>query len=622
MSMPVCDALKMLLETLLEKNSETKSVEELHNKIKSFFLTASKKSDTSQLIKLYEDSLSVISPIVLSADIDEELIDLLHQVYQELESLIAMKGNDDRFSIVLVIPIADRPLHLQACLGSVLKLCEKFNYGGVKDNKYQKLRVLVADDSKDKTSINKHQQIVSEFNKSGIETDYFSLKDQMAQVDNISDNSRMKLSGVLGDNNKASFYHKGASIMRNIVYLKLNEMFGQDTDKLFYFIDSDQEFTVKINSAGQNKNMYLLNYFYELNKIFTQKNITMLTGKVVGDPPVSPAVMAGNFLDDVIAFLYRSSKISKNSSCEFHDNEKQKVSDASYHDMAELFGFNQKVESYQYNCELKGSHTNQSCFEAFSKELNRFFYGEHPTRKMFYEYEDAFTSVNSARTVYTGNYIFNTQGLKYFIPFATLKLRMAGPVLGRIIKSELGERFVSANLPMLHKRTFEDTGVSEFRPGIEQDKQLIDLSGEFERQYFGDVMLFTIERLTESGYPEKIIDKEKVAEILSDIEKSVNKKYSSKQLEIINKLNTLNDIFSCKDNWWHKNILLNQSAVNIQSFIDNINYNFKSDARGISLVNNLSHRKQRLETMLNAIIEFSQDRVTWTELLNSKNFKQ
>ena len=139
-------------------------------------------------------------------------------------------------------------------------------------------------------------------------------------------------------------------------------------------------------------------------------------------------------------------------------------------------------------------------------------------------------------------------------------------------------------------------------------------------------MLFTIERITESGYPEKTFDKEfdkeKVTEILNDIEKSVNQKYMSKQLEIITKLNSLNDIFSCKDNWWHKNDRLNQAVVNIQSFIDNLNYNFSSNARGISLVNNLSHRKQRLETMLNAIVEFSQDRVIWTELLNSQNYKQ
>lgn len=618
MSMPACDALKTLLERLLENNAHIRPVEEF----KKSLLVASKKSEITPLIKLYEDSLAVVSPVILSENFDEELIDLLHQVYQELESLIAMKGGDDRFSIVLVIPVADRPLHLKACLASVLKLCETFNYGGFKDNKYQKLRVLVADDSKDEISIHKHQEIVCDYNKAGIETDYFSLKDQIAQLDKTPDKFRKVLSGVLGDNNSASFYHKGASIMRNIVYLKLNEMFGQDADKLFYFIDSDQEFNVKINYSGQNKNMYLLNYFYELNKIFTHKNITMLTGKVVGDPPVSPAVMAGNFLDDVIGFLLRSSKIKPASPCEFHSVEKQKVSEASYHDMADLFGFKQKVDSCQYNCEIKGSHTNQSCFETFTSQLNRFFYGEHPTRKMYYEYEDALTSVNLARTVYTGNYVFNTQGLKYFIPFATLKLRMAGPVLGRIIKSELGERFVSANLPMLHKRTFEDTGVSEFRPGIEQAQQLIDLSGEFERQYFGDVMLFTIERLTETGYPEKTFDKEKLTEILNDIEKSVNQKYMSKQLEIISKLNSLNDIFSCKDNWWHKNDRLNQSVVNIQSFIDNIHYNFSSDARGISLVNNLSHRKQRLETMLNAIVEFSQDRVIWTELLNSQNYKQ
>ena len=75
---------------------------------------------------------------------------------------------------------------------------------------------------------------------------------------------------------------------------------------------------------------------------------------------------------------------------------------------------------------------------------------------------------------------------------------MSGPTLGRLVKAELGPRFVSANLPMLHKRTVESGGQSEFRPGIETAREVIDMSGEFERQFYGDVMLFTIERLAES----------------------------------------------------------------------------------------------------------------------------
>ena len=47
---------------------------------------------------------------------------------------------------------------------------------------------------------------------------------------------------------------------------------------------------------------------------------------------------------------------------------------------------------------------------------------------------------------------------------------------------------------MLHNRTVESGGQSEFRPGIETTRATIDMSGEFERQFYGDVMLFSVEK--------------------------------------------------------------------------------------------------------------------------------
>ena len=59
--------------------------------------------------------------------------------------------------------------------------------------------------------------------------------------------------------------------------------------------------------------------------------------------------------------------------------------------------------------------------------------------------------------------------LRSFIPFAGLQLRIAGPVLGRLVQAGSGPAFASANLPLLHKRTEEQTGQSEFRPGIDRE---------------------------------------------------------------------------------------------------------------------------------------------------------
>ena len=96
-----------------------------------------------------------------------------------------------------------------------------------------------------------------------------------------------------------------------------------------------------------------------------------------------------------------------------------------------------------------------------------------------YRHVDVQASLTPARTVYTGNYVLSPGALKYFIPFAGLQLRMAGPVLGRLIQTSSGEAFVSANLPLLHRRTVEEKGGAEFRPGVNRSTPLVDLSGEF-----------------------------------------------------------------------------------------------------------------------------------------------
>ena len=128
---------------------------------------------------------------------------------------------------------------------------------------------------------------------------------------------------------------------------------------------------------------------------------------------------------------------------------------------------------------------------------------------------------------------------------------MAGPVLGRIIKSENKDRFVSANLPMLHNRTVEDMGKSEFRPGINSKQNIVDLSGEFERQFFGDVMLFSMEKLTAMGYPARSVPQQMIIQTLESTEQDIRQQYAAKQLQIRQKLELMNAIIIDSDGKVH-----------------------------------------------------------------------
>ena len=575
----------------------------------------------ANLLNIYTQSIPIIENKFWKNIPDNEAISLYQSLFREQEKLISEElsnKTDERHKFYIVIPVADRPIHLQQCLNSILTLCNLYQYGDKDKHHYKKISVIVADDSKKEECIGLHQKICEQFSRDGLATEYFGIDQQIKQIKkqgNIGENFQQILGRYATNQNPEDFSHKSAAITRNIAYLRLNEISNNSDEKLiFYFIDSDQEFKIKISTEDGQKDIYAINYFYHLDKIFGQNKVSMLTGKVVGDPPVSPAVMAGNFQNDVIDFLQQISNNIPEASCSLHGNT-QISDDAAYHDMADLFGFKKSTQPYQYSCSLNSTHTHLDCFNDFANKLNRFFDGEHPTRVTYFDYNDSFSSTIAARTIYTGNYAFTPECLKYFISFATLKLRMAGPTLGRIIKAEIGEKFASANLPMLHKRTTDETGESEFRPGVNRQQENIDLSDEFERQFFGDVMLFTIEKLNESGYPNKTLDKNTVETALENIEQSLHQKYKEKHRQIMKSLDTLKSIFDDERCWWNSNPDTKQARKKVQNFIENIDHNFGENSQGHILINSEPHKKNRHDKILQAILSYKNDRARWEAIL-------
>jgi len=596
-------ALKYFLDTYIH-NAKIKSLAKK---------TASLNSDNQhQLIELYNDAIPVIESIIW----DNNLIDLpsYQQIFHGLESLHAANTTDPRHHFIIAIPVADRPQHVRQCLQSLLNLCKLYNYGGLENSTYRKLQVLIADDSKQLKNQQANKQLAEEYAAHGIKVEYFGAIEQQAIIEKYK--SGEQLDNIIGNIATDAFYHKGASITRNITYLKLNELRKANQPSLFYFIDSDQEFQVKIKIQNDEADVYAVNYFYYLDKLFSSRAIDILTGKVVGDPPVSPSVMAGNFLQDLIAFTSKIATCKQHTNCGFHQHDKNNTDDAAYHDMADLFGFKPSIEPYQYNCMIKGQHDHAQCFTELSHKLSQFFDGEHPTRKSYYEHENVETNIKPARTIYTGNYIFNENGLQYFIPFANLKLRMAGPVLGRIIKSDIGDRFVSANLPMLHKRTIQAIKQSEFRPGVEHQKNMTDLSGEFTRQFYGDVMLFSMQALTEHGYPNTQASIQQISTIVANTIDSTKEKYSTQHEENIRKINNLKLLINNPQHWWNTDPDLKNAKLNFTNFILNIEFNFGTDARVYSQLFSASSIEKYQADITVALLSYTTDIMHWNNLLN------
>ncbi|MBI4753966.1 MAG: glycosyltransferase family 2 protein [Betaproteobacteria bacterium] len=535
--------------------------------------------------------------------------------FRGLEQLIAAQGHDDRHEFVIVIPVADRPQHIRTCLDSLLELCRAFGYGGRHDGRYTKVSVVIADDSTAATHVAANREIARHYSALGISTLHLAPDEQADLVDALGER-KPELVRVIGNAPREHFGHKGQGVMRNIAALKLKEMVAPGRRLLFWSVDSDQEFCVKVGTPEGDRDVHAVNFFHWLDAIFSRTDALVLTGKVVGDPPVSPAVMTGNFLEDVVGFVRQVAARDPAAPCGHHQTQPHQ-GEAAYHDMADMFGFKPADMAHGFGCPLGGKHTEADCFAHFAGRLNRFFYGEHLTRVSRYLPDDVLRSVQPARTVYAGNYVFRPEGLAYFIPFASLRLRMSGPMLGRIIRSEIGPRFVSANLPMLHKRTVNAIGQSEFRPGIHTEAEIIDMSGEFERQFYGDVMLFAIERLTGDGFPQRHRrpTRADIGATLDAVRADLLGKYNARQRTILDKLAMLEALVRDAGSWWNRSAEHAAALGDFASFAANIGRNFGVDSTGHARINARDGWQRWRADLLEAIARYPADRQAWEHVL-------
>jgi hypothetical protein len=513
--------------------------------------------------------------------------------------------SEARHDFVIVIPVADRPRHLADCLDSLTELRRHYPYPG-------EVRVLIADDSREEANRARHRAIAEDHARAGLATHYLGQDAQRALVEALPADIRARLSGVVGAG--ASYAHKGASITRNIACLWLARLPADGRKRLFWFLDSDQEFRVNVETGAGEAEPYAVDYLHGLDRIFSETPVQVLTGKVVGDPPVSPAVMAGNFLDDVLAFVVEMDALVGAAECGFHGAVRP-ADDAAYHDMADLFGFQSAARAWRYRCQIEGRHDHAACLAGFAARLERFFDGEHPTRRSYYQAGDVMAGIKPARTLYTGNYVVTPEGLDWFIPFAALKLRMAGPTLGRIMRAELGAAFVSANLPMLHRRTVAETGRAECRPGVEQGDGRVDLSGEFERQFYGDVMLFAVERLAGQGFPHECPDPVGLAATVAAVEAELRERYRARQAETSARIERLAARFGNPAAWWQQAVGLAGARADCERFIANLRDNFSEAAPAWRLIDSEAHRAERLAAIVAAIAGYGDDRAAWRAVL-------
>ncbi len=506
-----------------------------------------------------------------------------------------------RHDFVVVIPVADRPRQLTACLASLARLLERHPYAAA-------VRVLIVDDSLEPEAVARHRALAAARTRAGLTTDHLDRAAQRALVEALPAPLRARLTGVLGGAGAGG--RLGASVARNLASLWLARQPRAGCPRLAWFVDSDERFELEAAAPGAHT-VLTPDYLHTLDRLFAERPLEVLTGKVVGDPPVSPAVMATTLLDDILVFLTDLAGRDPHAPCRYHGDAAQ-ADGAAYHDLADLFGY-PPTASVAYRCPLAGAHDHAACLAQFAAGLTRFFHGVHPTRGSRFV-PGAPLAPTPARTVYTGNYVVTESALAWFIPYASLGLRMAGPTLGRLLKATLGERFASVDLPLMHGRTLAGLGRSECRPGVHDTPQGVDLSEEFERQYYGDVLLFTVEALTALGYPEAPPDEGQIRHTLTTLEARLNARYAAQQRAIAERMQRLLGLLGGAGHWWEKAAFA-PARTALLDFLHELRRNFGLEARPWQRLSEPERRAGQLERIAAALARYPDERAAWRAAL-------
>jgi hypothetical protein len=192
---------------------------------------------------------------------------------------------------------------------------------------------------------------------------------------------------------------------------------------------------------------------------------------------------------------------------------------------------------------------------------------------------------------------------------------MAGPTLGRILRGKIREKFVSANLPLLHKRTGAEDHINEFRSGVIHKGDALDLSGEFLRQFWGDVMLFSVEAVSEIGYPEKLLRTSEIADSVKKVQERIWRTYIEHQTAAAEKVLKLRHLLSDPTRWWNGRPETKSSVSNLLTFVSLVERNFGPSSKAIKTLSDQIEDGSSTKKIMAALNSYYEDERTWNEFL-------
>jgi hypothetical protein len=151
--------------------------------------------------------------------------------------------------------------------------------------------------------------------------------------------------------------------------------------------------------------------------------------------------------------------------------------------------------------------------------------------------------------------------------------------------------------------------------------QSIDLGNEFIRQFYGDVMLFSIKKLTDQDQFDDTIDADRVQAVIDSTYNEIRDSYIEKHDTILQLRSKIESLLNDKDHWWHnattKADETSQAITCFDIFLSNIQSNFDENSYAFQQITSTSSAQQHLQAIHHAILQYDRDMKNWAQALTA-----
>jgi hypothetical protein len=139
-------------------------------------------------------------------------------------------------------------------------------------------------------------------------------------------------------------------------------------------------------------------------------------------------------------------------------------------------------------------------------------------------------------------------------------------------------------------------------------------ANEFERQFFGDLMLFSTEELVKQADVNQPFAQDTVEAVIARKEPELLALYRQKHEAIVASNRQLHELVFNAGHWWLRAPGLALALRQVQAFSDNIERNFCEHALAWRQIQSAGHRAQRKRQIVEALMSYRAERDAWDSL--------